>query len=223
MKHHFERDGVTSTVYLMDCMEFMAGCRDKQFELAIVDPPYGIGFSDYERGSSGIKVKERYTNKGKKKWDESIPNEKYFAELFRISQNQIIWGGNYFPSIWKNGCKGFIFWYKHQPVDNFAKGEFAWTSFDRPAQCFDYMYYGNINRDKAVISPTQKPIALYKWLLHNYAKAGDTILDTHLGSQSSRIAAYEMGFNFVGCELDADYFDQGNKRFENHVKQLKLF
>ena len=212
-----------SEVFNTDCLEAMKGYPDNYFELAIVDPPYGIGFSTYERGSSGIKVKERYTKNGDKNWDNEIPSIEYFKQLQRVSVNQIIWGGNYFPELWQGGCKGFIFWYKHQPVNNFAKGELAWTSFNKPAQCFDYMYYGNLNRDLVQLHPTQKPIKLYRWLLQNYAKPNDKILDTHLGSGSSRIAADMEGFDFTGYELDTDYFNASCKRFDEYKMQTKLF
>jgi site-specific DNA-methyltransferase (adenine-specific) len=206
-----------------DNMLLMARYPDNYFDLAIVDPPYGIGFSDYERVGSGIKTKERHTKNGKKKWDDKIPLNEYFEELKRVSKNQIVWGGNYFPELWLNGCKGFIFWYKHQPVDNFAKGELAYTSFSKPAQCFDFMYYGNINRDLVQLHPTQKPVALYKWLLDKYAKDGDKILDTHLGSGSIAIACHEYGFELTACELDTEYFDKAVERIKNHVSQQKLF
>ena len=212
-----------SEVFNTDCLEAMKGYPDNYFDLAIVDPPYGIGFSTYERGSSGIKVKERYTKNGDKNWDNEIPSIEYFKQLQRVSVNQIIWGGNYFPELWQNGCKGFIFWYKHQPVNNFAKGELAWTSFNKPAQCFDYMYYGNLNRDLVQLHPTQKPIKLYRWLLQNYAKPNDKILDTHLGSGSSRIAADMEGYDFTGYELDTDYFNASCKRFDEYKMQTKLF
>lgn len=212
-----------SEVFNTDCLEAMKGYPDNYFELAIVDPPYGIGFSNYERGSSGLKVKERYTKNGKKAWDAEIPSDEYFLELFRVSQNQIVWGGNYFPILWQYGGKGFIFWNKHQPVNNFAKGELAWTSFDRPANLFDFMYYGNINRDDVQLHPTQKPVKLYRWLLQNYAKEGDKILDTHLGSGSSRIAADMEGYDFTGYELDKDYFEGSVKRFNEYKMQTKLF
>jgi len=203
-------------------MDLMREYPDKHFELAIVDPPYGIGFSDYERGGSGVETKERYTNKGKKTWDKQIPNQEYFEQLFRVSKNQIIWGANYFPSLWVNGCKGFIFWHKHQPVNNFAKGELAYSSFDRPANCFDFMYYGNVNRDITQLHPTQKPVSLYKWLLQNYAKQGDKILDTHLGSGSIAIACHQMGFDLTGSELDKDYFEAMQKRIKEETAQLDL-
>ena len=125
----------------IDCVELMKQYPDKHFDLAIVDPPYGIGFSDYERGAMGIKVKERYTKNGKKDWDKGIPTDEYFEQLFRVSKNQIIWGGNYFD-LPPTQC--FIFWYKQNPVPNFADGEMAWTSFAKPAMCFDYRYYGNL-------------------------------------------------------------------------------
>ena len=212
-----------SEAHLIDCMEFMLTIPDKYFELAIVDPPYGIGFSDYERGSSGIKVKERYTKTGKKDWDKGIPTPEYFEQLFRVSKNQIIWGGNYFD-LPPTQC--FIFWYKQNPVPNFADGELAWTSFKKPAVCIDYRYYGNLQGKSSVVGakmhPTQKPIDLYRKTLNIFAKQGDKILDTHMGSQSSRIACYDGGFDFWGCELDPEYYEQGCTRFNNHIKQLTI-
>ncbi len=211
-----------SIVMNMDCMNYMKTIPDKFFELAIVDPPYGIGFGDYERGSMGLRTKERYTKNGKKRWDDTIPTSKYFIELKRISKNQIIWGGNYFD-LPPTQC--FIFWYKQNPVPNFADGEYAWTSFTKPASCFNYQYYGGLeghtSKDKT-IHPTQKPIALYKWLLKNYAKVGDKIFDSHLGSGSSRIACYEGGFDFWGTEIDRDYFEASVKRFNIYKAQQKL-
>ena len=204
-----------SIVMNCDCLPYMRTLPDKFFELVVVDPPYGIGFGDYERGSSGLKVKERYTKNGKKNWDNKIPTEAYFSELFRVSNNQIICGGNYFPL---PPTQGFIFWYKKNPVSNFADGEYFWTSFQTPAKCFEYTYYGNINSDENRIVPTQKPIILYSWLLKNYAKPGDKIFDSHMGSQSSRIAAYKLGFDYWGCELDEDYFRDGCARFDRECK-----
>jgi site-specific DNA-methyltransferase (adenine-specific) len=198
-------------------MELMSQVPDKFFDLAIVDPEYGIGFSSYERGSSGIKIKERYTKNGKKKWDDHIPDDEYFKELFRVSKNQIICGGNYFNL---PPTQGFIFWYKKNPVPNFADGEYLWTSFQSPSKCFEYTYYGNINTEKNRNHPTQKPVHLYKWLLQNYANPGDKIIDTHLGSQSSRIAAYHLGFDFWGTEIDGDYFKDGCQRFERECHQV---
>jgi len=204
-----------SEVYNEDCMALMSRYPDKYFDLAVVDPPYGI-LNKTKRGSqrSPHKYKVRAEN-----WDFP-PNEKYFNELFRVSKNQIICGGNYFllPL-----TQGWIFWYKHQPVDNYSKGELFWTSFDKPLQCFDFMYYGNINSDKNRFHPTQKPIALYDWIFKNYAKQGDKILDTHLGSGSSRIAAHKAGLDFIGCELDPDYFVAAQKRYKDFAAQLRIF
>ena len=206
-----------------DNMQLMARYPDKYFDLAIVDPPYGIDFSAYERVGSGIKTQQRYTKNGKKKWDNEIPSDKYFKELFRVSKNQIIWGGNYFP-LEPTQC--FIFWYKQNPVANFADGELAWTSFKKPALCFDYRYYGNLSGKTSAETkthPTQKPIELYKWILDKFAKPCDKILDTHLGSMSIAIACHDYGFELTGCELDKEYFDKGVQRVKNHVSQLKLF
>jgi site-specific DNA-methyltransferase (adenine-specific) len=194
-------------------MEGMAKYPDKYFELAIVDPPYGIGMD-----------KMRVFNDGKK-WDNERPSKEYFIELKRISKNQIVWGGNYFEELWP--CKGFIIWDKHQPEGlSFAMIELATCTIDKPAK----MYFtkpagerGFYTVDGKRIHPTQKPIKLYKWLLANYTKPGDKILDTHLGSGSSRIAAYEMGFDFTAFELDKDYFDAQEKRFNDFKAQLKLF
>ena len=206
-----------------DNMLLMARYPDNYFDLAIVDPPYGIGFSDYERGSSGVKVKERYTKNGKKDWDSEIPKKEYFEELKRVSKNQIIWGGNYFD-LPPTQC--FIFWYKQNPVPNFADGELAWTSFKKPASCFDFRYYGNISgKTNAPIKthPTEKPIELYKWILDKYAKQGDKILDSHLGSGSIAIACADYGFELTACELDKEYYDKAIQRIQNHLLQQKLF
>jgi site-specific DNA-methyltransferase (adenine-specific) len=189
-------------------MEGMAKYPDKYFELAIVDPPYGIGISN-----NSFRQKQ-----SKKNWDYSIPDKIYFDELLRISVNQIIWGGNYFDL---QPSQGFIIWDKKQP-ENFlsAMCEYAWMSFQKPAKIFRLHV---VTAENNKIHPTQKPVALYKWLLTNYAKEGDKILDTHLGSGSSRIAAYDMGFDFTGFELDKDYFDAQEKRFNDFKAQLKLF
>jgi len=205
-----------------DNMAMMSRYPDKYFDLAIVDPPYGIDMGNYNRT-----VKDKVGKRHKaKEWDANIPLDSYFNELYRVSKNQIIWGGNYFPQLWLNGCKGFIFWNKKQPVQTFADGEMAWTSFDMPARCFTYAYYGNLSGNTTAptkIHTTQKPVELYKWLLKNYAKSNDKILDTHLGSGSSRIAAYDLGFDFYGCELDKDYFDAQEKRFADHVSKIDFW
>lgn len=191
----------------MDCMEYMRDVPDKTFELAIVDPPYGLP----RKSTQGAgRLKNRELNKANigKRWDVA-PSSEYFEELRRVSKNQIIWGGNYFNL---GPCRCFVCWDKCQPWQNFSQAEFAWTSFDKPAKLFRFD-----NRCKK-IHPTQKPVELYVFLLQQFAKAGDKILDTHLGSQSSRIAAYMMNFDFVGCEIDEAYFIAGNQRFESYCK-----
>jgi site-specific DNA-methyltransferase (adenine-specific) len=217
----------TINFYHGDCMTFMRDKPDGYYDICITDPPYGIGFGEFNRTNKTNNGERYKANKYKNEaWDDCAPDEKYFNELRRVSKNQIVWGENYFPSLWGNGCKGFIFWHKHQPVSNFSKGELAYTSFNRPANCFDYPYYGGIEgKTKASEKnhPTQKPVALYKWLLKNYAKPGDKILDTHGGSFSHAIAAFDMGFDLDICELDEDYFKAGKERFERHTRQGQLF
>ena len=196
--------------YLIDCMEYMKTLPDKHFELAIVDPPYGIGITESGR-------LKKY-NANKTKWDELTPTDEYFLELSRVSVNQIIWGGNYFNL---PPTRGFIIWDKKQPEDvSFASCEFAWSSFDVSARSF---YYSALQQTDTRIHPTQKPVKLYEWLLTRYAKQGDKILDTHLGSGSSRIACYNLGFDFVGCEIDEDYFKAQEERYQAHIAQQSLF
>jgi len=209
-----------------DNMKLMARYEDNHFDLAIVDPPYGIGFGTFNRtnkASDGTRVKaDKYKNSN---WDDGIPNEEYFKELFRVSKNQIIWGGNYFPFIWSYGGKGFIYWHKGNPVPNFADGELAWTSFNKVAKQFDYRYYGNLEGNTSASEkhhPTQKPVKLYEWLLMNYAKEGDKILDTHLGSGSIGIACHNLGYDLTACELDKEYFETAMKRLEQHTSQLRI-
>ena len=210
-----------------DCMEYMATLPDNAFDLAIVDPPYGIGFGEFNRTNKASNGERYKANKYKNSnWDDDIPSDQYFAELMRVSKNQIVWGGNYFPYLWQNGCKCFIYWHKGNPVPNFADGELAWTSFNKVAKQFDFRYYGNLQGKTSAedkIHPTQKPVALYKWLLQNYAKEGDKILDTHLGSGSIAIACHDLNFDLVGCELDKDYFEAASKRLELHQRQQRLF
>lgn len=198
-----------SEVFNIDCMEYMKTLPDKFFDLAIVDPPYGIG---YENGG-------QYFNKNQgKKWDY-IPSQDYFSELKRISANQIIWGGNYFQ-LPPSRC--VIAWIKTIELQNrtFSEWEMAWSSFDSIAKYYECKPF---IKNGSRIHPTQKPVALYSWLLKNYAKTGDKIFDSHMGSQSSRIACHRMGFDFWGCELDKDYFEQGNARFERETRQELLF
>ena len=201
-----------------DCMDAMREMKDNEFDLAIVDPPYGINAEQGTNRASRKQFKAKVYG-----WDSSPPKAAYFKELRRVSINQIIWGGNYFLNHLGN-TRGFIIWDKLNPDRCFADCEFAWSSFDSVARIYNSKRTQELNRDDGgKIHPTQKPVALYKWLLKNYAKEGDTILDTHLGSQSSRIAAHDMGFDFTGYEIDADYFNTGEKRFQNHISQGNLF
>ena len=205
-----------SEVFHGDCMAFMPRLPDGYFELAVVDPPYGIG-GHKEQGLGDSRTGRNLRTESKWNggaWDNNPPPPEYFKELFRISKNQIIWGGNYFP-LPCSRC--WIIWDKVQRCDN-ADAELAWTSFKKSVRIFTYpaqklMGFMNPNR----FHPTEKPVALYEWILRNYAKPGDKILDTHLGSQSSRIAAYKLGFDFWGCEIDDDYIREGNARFEKEI------
>jgi site-specific DNA-methyltransferase (adenine-specific) len=227
---------VTEKIRLYNCdnMEFMKQIPDNYYDLSICDPPYGIGqpkqsnLKGYKgrksleerleknRLNTGAgKLKNRLLNNSNCNWDDSIPSDEYFVELKRISKNQIIWGGNYFhlpPS------RCIICWDKCQPWENFSQIELAWTSFDMPAQIFKFD-----NRTGDKIHPTQKPVSLYKYLLDKYAKQGDKIFDSHLGSMSIAIACHDYGFELDGCELDPEYFEKGLKRVKNHISQLRLF
>lgn len=190
----------------IDCMEYLATLDDNAFELAIVDPPYGIGISSNP-------VRQKHV---KKKWDNEVPQKQYFQQLFRVSKNQIIWGGNYFGL---PASQGFLIWDKKQPHDfSLAMCEMAWMSFQKPAK----MWRLSIHKEHNKIHPTQKPVKLYEWLLMNYAKEGDRILDTHLGSGSIAIACHNLGFDLVGCELDTDYFEAAKKRLQQHQSQLRI-
>jgi site-specific DNA-methyltransferase (adenine-specific) len=196
-------------------MEAMAEFPDKFFELAIVDPPYGLGNRLSDGGGKLKNTPMSVLYKNSNKWDSSTPDESYFEELFRVSKHQIIWGGNYFK-LPPSRC--MICWDKKQDMPTLSAWELGWSSFDKPSKIFEC-----VSTDLSRFHPTQKPIALYKWLLQNYAKPGDKILDTHLGSGSSRIAAYDMGFDFWGYELDADYFEAMEKRFKTHISKPTLF
>jgi DNA modification methylase len=207
-KHEYiSENGIRSVVYLMDCLDGLKQIPDKYFELAIVDPPYGIGIS-----SKPVRQQHK-----KKEWDDNIPNDKYFDYLFSISINQIIWGGNYFGL---PPTQGFIIWDKVQPEKfSLAMCEYAWSSMQSPAK----MWKRSVLAEQDKIHPTQKPVALYEWIIKNYAKESDKILDTHLGSGSSRIAAHKANLPFMGFELDEDYFKASVKRFEQYVSQTRLF
>ena len=212
----------------IDCIKFMNQFPDKYFELAIVDPPYGIGVAKNgfsTSGDGGFSLAKR-KNYGAKNWDLSAPNKKYFDELIRISKNQIIWGANHFISRIPFDSSCWIVWDKNNGTFSMADCELAYTSFKTAVRKFEFTWNGmlqqNMKDKENRIHPTQKPVALYRWLLQNYAKPGDKILDTHLGSGSSRIAADMEGFDFYACELDKDYFEASCKRFEEYRSQLKL-
>jgi len=223
-----------------DNMLLMARYPDNYFDLAIVDPPYGIGASKQNESTSKIKGRQnsivKRSNLKTKEWDNKIPKKEYFDELFRVSKNQIIFGGNYFPLPLINS---WIVWNKLQVLETRSDGELAWTSFKRPLKIVTLLQDGfkrgqNVGYDQPVIynvpfsgkqtiHPTQKPIALYKWILDKYAKQGDKILDTHLGSGSIAIACHDYGFDLTACELDKEYFDLAIKRITQHQSQTKLF
>ena len=200
-----------NVVHLCDCMDIMKNMEDKSVDLCIVDPPYGIG-KKFKGGATG---KMNFNEIVNKDWDKA-PSKAYFDELFRVSRNQIIWGGNYF-NLPPTRC--LIVWDKQISEDfSLAMLEMAWTSFDKLAKIFRY---SNPKGDK--IHPTQKPVALYKWLLKNYAKPGDKIFDSHVGSGSIRIACHDMGFDFEGCEIDKDYWEAQEARYKQHISQGDLF
>ena len=203
------------TITCEDNRKLMSRYPDNYFDLSIVDAPYGMPKdSTHGRG----KLKNRMLNNGSvENWDIK-PNPEYFVELERVSKNQIIWGGNYFDL---KGSRGFVIWDKEQPFENFSAAEYAWMSFQTVSKIFRLP--ATRTKDEVKIHPTQKPILLYKWLLDKYAKEGDKILDTHLGSGSIAIACHDYGFDLTACELDKEYFDKAMERIKNHTNQQKLF
>lgn len=222
-----------------DCLEALKGMKDNEFDLAIVDPPYGT-----TKGMKGIRGKKGGINnipRNSRRADnahlydtntayENVkPSDQYFKELQRVSKNQVIWGGAYFPILWKEPSRGFIFWDKQQMSRLHADGEMAWTSFDRNAKCFSYCWTGarggNTLKSKLcqAIHPTQKPLALYTWTLENYAKTGDRILDTHLGGGAIAVACDLLGFDLVAYEISPVYYQRACERLEDHQSQLTLF
>ena len=206
-----------NVAYNADCLSAMREMPDKAFDLAVVDPPYGVNRFLNNQPTRLNKYGSMETANDLK------PTAEYFEQLFRVSKNQIIWGYNHLSDLLPS-TKEFIFWYKHQPVDTYSDGELAWTSFTKTAKCFDYPFFGGTGvDDDGRIHPTQKPVALYRWIYQNYAKDGYKILDTHLGSGSSRIAAYDAGLDFVGYEIDKEYFDKQEERFARHTEQMNLF
>ena len=218
---------MTSEVFNTDCLEYMRTLPDKAFQLAIADPPYGINIAGrglYKGDFTKCAHRHVFADKD---WDMKAPDKEWFDELLRISENQIIWGANHFISRIPYDSPCWIVWDKDNGTTKFADCELAWASFDSPVRKFKFMWNGMLQENMAQkeerIHPTQKPVALYAWLLKNYAKPGDRIFDPMMGSQSSRIAAYKMGFDYVGCELDKEYFDKGCERFAKECKgEIKL-
>jgi site-specific DNA-methyltransferase (adenine-specific) len=199
-------------------MELMAQYKDNHFDLAIVDPPYGIGIDGQKENKKGKKSDRKYHKQ--KQWDKNIPSKNYFNELKRVSKNQIIWGANYFVKHLDKGTKGWVVWFKGQTGLTMSDCEIAYSSFQRATRVV------NINRVDLLkqnsIHPTEKPIRLYQWLLDNYAKEGDKILDTHLGSGSIAIACHNLKYDLTACELDTDYYNAAMKRLKQHQAQLRL-
>ena len=206
------------TITNEDNMVMMARYPDKYFDLAIVDPPYGIGANKMTLGNGKKRV-----YRGSSDWDASIPTREYFIELFRVSKNQIIWGGNYMTDhLYPNSA--WVFWDKETGGNDFADGELAWTSFSGALRKVKKQWLGaNAKNGNKRIHPTEKPYYLYKWLLEKYAKPNDKILDTHLGSGSIAIACHDYGFDLTACELDKDYYEAAMKRLSLHQSQQKLF
>jgi site-specific DNA-methyltransferase (adenine-specific) len=210
-------------LYNQDCLLAMREMKDKQYSLAICDPPYGgecnISTGGGSKTKSIVKFHQQYSENAKV-WNVA-PDAEYFKELFRVSRNQIIWGGNYFPL---PPCRCFVMWDKIRAVENFSQVEFAWTSFNSPAMLFRFCGNGGfiLSAIDAKIHPTQKPVSLYQFLLRNYAPPGDHILDTHLGSGSSAIACDIMGYDFTGYEIDAEYFEAAKSRLERHQQQVVM-
>ena len=221
-------------IYNQDCMEAMKDMPDNQFDLAIVDPPYAIGADVGQNRAAESRIRAKGKNKSgrgwkeyrKTNWDNTIPPNEYFIELFRVSKIQIIWGGNYFSYLWKFS-NSFIIWNKQQREFSLADGELAWYSKTNKAmRIFDFSRGGALANNKnngGRIHPTQKPVKLYEWLLMKYAKDGDKILDTHLGSGSIAIACHNLGFELTGYEIDKEYFEAAKKRIEQHKQQGRLW
>jgi len=200
-----------------DCMELMAQTPDKFYELAIVDPPYGIG----ENGGKNRRNQSRHK---KKSWDSKPPDKRYFTELLRVSKNQIIWGANYY-TIFLPSSMGWVFWDKKKEKSDFSDGELAYTSFQRALKKFTYSKTGGNVKEfsNRYLHPCEKPVALYKWLISSYAKPGDKILDTHGGSGSICIACHDLGFDLDWIELDEDYYKAAVERYKLHASQAQLF
>lgn len=206
-----------SDVFNMDCLEYMRNIPDKFFDIAIADPPYGIKVTKMTLGNGKRKI-----YRGKEEWDNTAPSNDFFEQLLRISKKTIIWGANHFISKIPFDSSGWIVWDKGTGDNSFADCELAWSNFEKPVRKFFRSWVGANakERNESRIHPTQKPVSLYCWILKNYAIGGGKIFDPMMGSQSSRIAAYKMGFDFWGCELDEEYFKLGCERFEKECKGI---
>jgi site-specific DNA-methyltransferase (adenine-specific) len=216
---------INSIVFNEDCIAGMKRYPDKYFDLAICDPPYGIG-EDGASNHSRVKLAKPklYTPKD---WDKQPPSDEYFSDLIRVSKNQIIWGANHFISKIPYDSSCWVVWDKNNGDNDFADCELAWTSFNSAVRKFKFTWAGMLQEDmknkEIRVHPTQKPVALYKWLLDKYAKAGDKILDPNVGSGSSRVACSEYGFDYTGFEIDKEYFEAQEKRYKDYKAQMKLF
>jgi len=204
-----------------DNMELMARYKDNYFDLAIIDPPYGINRGGQEETFTKNRKHKRKFH-AQKEWDNCTPTKEYFNELQRVSKNQIIWGANYFVNFLTEGTMGWIFWYKGQEGLTMSDGEIAFTSFQKATRQVN-INRGFISKNGGSIHPTQKPVKLYEWLLMNYAKEVDKILDTHLGSGSIAIACHNLGYDLTACELDREYYNAAIKRINQHKAQQRLF
>ncbi len=209
-----------------DNMELMSRYEDNYFDLAIVDPPYGIDADNKNNGKNSDRhektSKAKINNYKKTNWDNAIPNDEYFAELKRVSKKQIVWGANFF-----NLQGGMLYWHKHVTMPTYSQGELAWLSWLNKVDFVSIAWHGMIQHDmknkELRIHPTQKPVKLYEWLLINYAKEGDKILDTHLGSGSIALACHNLKYNLTACELDKEYYEAAMKRLKEHQQQLTMF
>jgi site-specific DNA-methyltransferase (adenine-specific) len=237
MKYSFrDINGVVQTVdyenvgnkaFNVDCMVALKETPDKFYDLCICDPPYGIG-ADKKNSTNKKQSRKSATNStdyGNQRWDDGIPTEEYFKELFRVSKNQIIWGVNYYPYDFLTG--GRIYWDKRVTMPTYSNGELAYCSLINSIKSVEITWHGmlqeNMNDKEIRIHPTQKPVALYEWLLKNYAKPGDKILDTHVGSASSLIACHKMGFDYLGFEIDEEYYNKAKKRLDEARAQQTIF
>jgi site-specific DNA-methyltransferase (adenine-specific) len=202
-------------LHLGDSLEAMKEMEDNAFDLAIVDPPYGLGKRTTSGGGGKNTQSQKWDNHD---WDNEIPTDEYFIELLRVSQKQVVWGGNYFPFLWDKSCRGLITWDKMVYIPTMSQIEYAWYSEDKLPQLIKIN-----NNDSNRLHPTQKPVKLYEWLLDNYAKEGDKILDTHLGSGSIALACHNRGFELDGWEIDEEYYNNAVKRLKTHQQQLTMF